>query len=376
MSTPPLTGIQKTPTGWRAFVRVRGKLHSKCFPAATAILTMRRWREEQRVRVRLGALLPASGASLGDDIARYLAQVQTMPTFRHRRDDLALWQDAFGADRVRKSITPGEIRTQLEAWRMEGYAASTCNHRRTALMHLWSVLDGKSAQNPARDVPRYHEDAGAPRALSQAAIDLLLRLMGESQTKARLTLLVWTGWPPAQIAKLTPPDIEWDQSVRVCPRRKGKGAAGVCVPLLPPAWDALREFRRLGCWGPFSTASARTSLRRAATKANAIMLPLALHAELADVTPYQFRHSFLTLIAGITKDDRAVQHLGQHADIRTSHRYTGATVDPRVAAAMAKVEDALRILGTVTSAGGESPSEVTGGLQPTELAPQVLCLQH
>lgn len=342
MTAPHHTGIAKTATGWRAFVRVRGKLHSKCFPAATAILTMRRWREEQRVRVRLGAELPPAGHSLGEDVTRYLAQVQTMPTLRHRRDDLALWLDVFGLDRIRKSITPGEIRAQLEAWRMEDYAPSTCNHRRTALMHLWSVLDGKSAPNPARDVPRYQEDAGPPRALSPAAVALLLHLMPDCQTKARLTLLAWTGWPPAQIAKLTPPDIDWDRTAWVRPRRKGRGAAGVCLPLLPAAWDALRDFKRLGCWGAFSTASARTSLRRAATKANAIMLPLALHAELADVTPYQFRHSFGTLVAAITRDDRAVQSLMQHSDIRTTHRYTGATVDPRVAAAMAKVEDALR----------------------------------
>jgi len=341
----PPTGVYRTARGWRAVVRVAPGpqgLRTKCFPAGTAIVTMRRWREEQRVRRTLGADLPATGATLREDVARYLDQVQTMPTIRDRRDDLARWLRVFGPERVRVSITPGDIRAQLETWRQEGYAPSTVNHRRTALMHLWSVLDGKSAPNPARDVPRYLEALGPPRALSPTAVALLLHLMPESQTKARLALLAWTGWPPAQMAKLTPADIEWQRAVFVRARRKGKGAAGAWLPLLAPAWEALGDFKRLGCWGEFSTSSARACLRRAATKANAIMLPLEMHRELADVTPYQFRHSFGTLVAAITQDDRAVQTLLQHADLRQTHRYTGATVDPRVAAALARVTEVIR----------------------------------
>lgn len=351
---PTPTGISRTAHGWRAFVRVHGKLHSKSFPAATAIVLMKRWREEQRVRVRLGAELPEAGATLAEDIRRYLGQVQTMPTLRYREDDLRRWVEAFGPHRIRKSITAGEIRAQLEAWRAV-YAASTCNHRRTALMHLWSVLDGKSAPNPARDVPRYHEAQGPPRALSAAACDLLIGAMPPSQTRARLLLLAWTGWPPAQMAKLTPEDIRWNEAVYVRPRRKGRGAAGVWLPLLPQAWDALREYKRLGCWGAFSTSSARTAFRRAARKARRTVatayarrtLPRVtarrLRSELLDVTPYQLRHSFLTLVASITKDDRAVKVLAQHADIRTTHRYTEATADPRAAAALAMVSGALGV---------------------------------
>jgi site-specific recombinase XerD len=301
---------------------------------------MRRWREDQRVAVRHGLELDGPAArTLRDDIRDYLAQVQTMPTLRHRRDDLALWQKAFGPERPRKSITAGEIREQLETWRNAGYAANTVNHRRTALMHLWSVLDGKTAPNPARDVPRYPDDSQAapPRALSATAIELLLHFMPDSLTRARVQLMRHTGWPQAQIMKLEKTDITWSVAVFVRARRKGKGAAGTWLPLLPAAWDALEVFKKAGAWGDFSTSSMRNSLRRAAGKANAIMLPLALHAELADVTPYQLRHSFGTLIAAITQDDRAVQTLLQHSDIRTTHRYTSATADPRALAAIRKV---------------------------------------
>ena len=49
------------------------------------------------------------------------------------------------------------------------------------------------------------------------------------------------------------------------------------------------------------------------------------------------RTFILTLVAAFTQDNRAVQTLAQHADIRTTHRYTGATVDPRALAAVLKV---------------------------------------
>lgn len=360
----PAVGVRWIPTGWQVYLTIRGRFQSKVFPRPTPLAKMKAWRQEQRVRSRTGAApLPADGNTLAADIAAYLAQRQTMPTLRHRADDLTLWRIALGPSRVRKGITAGEIREQLETWRAAGYAASTVNHRRTALMSLWTVLDGKSAPNPARDVPRFSEPQGPPRALSQAAVLLLLDAMPTSQTKARLELLRWTGWPPAQMAKLRPHHIRWNDAVYIEPRRKGKGAPGVWMALLPEAWAALRHFKRLGCWGEtlkdgtskgWSTSAARTSFRRAARHARRTVATAyarrtmdraaarTLRRELLDITPYQLRHSFATLVAGITQDDRAVQTLLQHADIRTTHKYTGATVDPRALAALEKLASHLQ----------------------------------
>jgi integrase len=370
MTTPerPATGIRLLPSGkWQAYIRVRGEFISDTFPHRTSLTLMKRWRETQKIQARNGQRpQPLDGATLADDVKSYLLQRQTMTTLRHRTDDLQLWLNHFGRNRVRKSITAGEIRAQLETWRAQGYAASTVNHRRTALMSLWTVLDGISAPNPARDVPRFTEPKRPPRSLSLAAVGLLLDAMGSSQTRARLDLMRWTGWPPAQMAKLRPDHIKWGEAVYVEPRRKGKGTPGAWLGLLPEAWAALREFKRLGCWGEtlkdgaikgWSTSSARTSFRRAAKNARRVVAKAywrktipkaearAIRRELLDVTPYQLRHSFATLVAGITQDDRAVQTLLQHSDIRTSHLYTGATVDARAAAALLKVSAALTSKG-------------------------------
>jgi integrase len=351
-------GIRKTPAGnWQAFIRVRGKWHSKVFPADTALTKMREWREAQRLGVAAPEA-PAAGSTLADDVAAYLLQVADMPTLKWREADLILWLEALGPNRDRRTITTGEIRAQLVSWRLHGprqrwdkrrngfvsepgpLAANTVNHRRTALMHLWTTLDGRSAPNPVRDVERFRDDSqdAPPRSLTPAAVAAILEHMAESQTRARLEVMRWTGIPPAQLARLQPADLRWDDAVYVRPRRKGKGAAGAWLPVLPAGWEALRTFKRLGAWGAFSTSSARRSFRLAAAKAAKDPdLDPAIRTELADVTPYQLRHSFGTLIAGITRDDRAVQTLLQHADIRQTHRYTKATADPRAADAIASV---------------------------------------
>jgi integrase len=367
-------GIRKTPAGnWQAFIKIRGKWRSRVFPAGTALTKMREWREAQRLGVTTPEA-PAAGSTLADDVAAYLLQVADMPTLKWREADLILWLEALGPDRDRRTITAGEIRAQLVSWRLHGprqrwdkkqngfisepgpLAANTVNHRRTALMHLWKTLDGRSAPNPVRDVERFRDDSqdAPPRSLTPAAVAAILEHMGESQTRARIEVMRWTGFPPVQLARIEPADLRWDDAVYVRPRRKGKGAAGAWLPVLPAGWEALRTFKRLGAWGTFSTSSARRSFRLAAAKAAKDPdLDPAIRAELADVTPYQLRHSFGTLIAGITRDDRAVQTLLQHADIRQTHRYTKATADPRAAAALATVAARLTVS---TVQGPESPN--------------------
>lgn len=356
--------ITKTANGgWRAFRRVNGRLHSKRFKPGTTLERVKFWCEEIRVDVRRGVSAARPGHTFADDVDAYLDQIRTMPTFTWRKTDIHRWLHVLGSDIARSQITTGQVRAHLEMWKASGYSASTVNHRRTALMHFFTVMDGKSARNPARDTPRYETHIGPPRDLTLPALDAILDHMPTSQTRARLVLFRWTGWPPAQMAKMQSADIRWDEAVFVRARRKGKGVAGTWLPLLPQAWDALREFKRLGCWGTtakdgtvtyWSTSSARKSFRLAARKARRAIAAArargdvdrvaarALWVELRDVTPYQIRHTFGTLVARTTQDDRAAQTLMQHADIRTTHRYTGGTVDQRTLLALQKVAKSLQ----------------------------------
>lgn len=339
--------IRRVPRGWQTYVQIRGRFYSKRWKPNTPLITMKRWIEEKRVRIRLGHSLPPPASTLAEDIQHYLTQVRTMPTIKMRKSDLTLWLDVFGQDRDRSTITSGEIRAELERWKAEGYAASTVNHRRTALMHLWSVLDGKSAPNPARDVPRYESDDadGPARGVPLIVCATILTHMRRSQTKARLLVMTYTGWPQMTLERLEPSDIRWGEQVYMKRRRKGRGVKGEWLPLVPAAWRALEEFKKQGCWGTFSRDSMKRSFRVAVGRTltddqvsdeiKSLIRP--------DIRPYDLRHAFGTMAALVTKDDTAVQKLMRHSDPRQTALYMKAAADPRVVAAIAKVAAALNI---------------------------------
>ena len=336
---------------YRTFKKVNGVVRQHRWPKGTK--PSRRqvddWLSEQRVLGRLVAegrlVLPATDSeTFRDDVRlRYLPAVRVMPTYRWRRDDLELWVAVFG-DQPRTAITRVLIAAQLNRWR-KTYAASTCNHRRTALMHVWSVLDGKSAPNPVKDVPRFRDDSmhRPPRHLSPAAVRALFTTMRPSPTKARLQLMAWAGWPQVVIMRLVSSDIDWTQRLVLLNRSKGKGTRPKWVPLFARGLAALRIFARCHAWGAFSTSSLRKALRSAALRVQAnATLPASVRAEVDDITPYDLRHSFLTLAAATTGDDRTVAVLGLLSDVRMVPRYTKAATDPRVLATLGAMHRALK----------------------------------
>lgn len=340
-------GVRQDQFGFQAFVKAQGVFRSKRFPLDTPMREMQLWRDEVRLRL-LGRIAPdpvRSGETFADDVAEYLKVVSDMPSLRWRKDDMDLWVQRFGS-RSRRSLTSVEIRRQLAIWR-QSYAASTVNHRRAALMHFFTVMEGKSGANPVRDCPRFREDSqdAPPKAIPLPAILALLKRMPESKTRARLAVMAWTGWPHAQIARLEPDDVDWKaRRVYIRGRHKGRGTAGRWMAVLPQAWPALKAFKKWDAWGAFSASSARKSLRLAADHLKADpTIPKAIKVAVDDVTPYDLRHSFLTLVAATTNDDRAVAQLGLHSDRRQADRYTRAATDPRVATALAAVARVAKV---------------------------------
>ncbi len=157
-------GIYRDRWGVSATVKVDGTQREKRFPADTALRTIRAWQDQMRVALRAAAPRRPRG-SFETDATGYLATVQRMASCRERERNIELWTAEFGSRR-RDSITTDEIVTVLQGWEQQGYAASTLNHRRGALMHLWSQLDGQNADNPVARIPRYREPRPEPRGLS------------------------------------------------------------------------------------------------------------------------------------------------------------------------------------------------------------------
>lgn len=333
------TGIVRTKSECRAYVRVKGTLYTKRFDPETATLTeMRDWRAAKRVEVLAAhqkRAEPAQG-TFGSDVTTYLATVKAMPTYAEREFHMQQWLDMLGAHRTTASITGADIRAVLQTWRLRPLAESSCNHRRTALMHFFTVLNGRSGYNPVRDVPKFREPDPEPRGVDFAILKRIFAKMPESKTKARALVLATTGLPPSTLMRLTEDAVNYKaKTVTVPRRRKGKGTK---LRVLPLSTDAVRAFKlltRYDGWGEFSRDSLRHSLHRACKAAG-----------VPTMRGYDLRHSFGTAAYKASGDIRAVQALLDHSDAKLTERYTLGAVEHRTRAA---VKSLRKVTGPVAS---------------------------
>lgn len=376
-----MKGIRRHGAGWQAEVRVVGHPRSvEQWPLETDPAVMQDWRKKEQARLRLTAPRATKG-TFAADARRYLSLVTTMPSYTMRKRDIELWIGVFGT-KPRSNITRADIRAQRDAWHLHGprrvwrkrkdakgnvihggvwvdepgpLAASTVNHRLRALANLWTVLDGRHAPNPARDVPELEEDEGEDRSLPYALIEMVIATMpdrgqgkkGEpratvSLTKIRVRVMAYVGLPPIDIGRLTPDRVNLDYGwVDTGKRKKGKGVLTGRRPLTPQGLDAMRQFVAANAFGTFSTASMLKSVRRACLRVAKALAQNPETAALAPIVrrirPYDLRHSYVTEVLGKSGDLHATQLLSGHADLRTTVSYGRRALNPALAAALAKV---------------------------------------
>lgn len=353
-------GIYQDALGYAVVAHAAGQRREHRFPAGTPLKTMRAWQDDTRADLRetatdtAAALLPGT---LQAAVAAYLAPLRGKP-LRDARNLLRHWLDALPHYLPLEATTPALLRSVVTTWQQSGRAASTINHRRRALAALFDTM-APTLDNPVRKVPRMAPPAPELRAVDIALAAAILAALPDrgarraghaavregSKTKARLRVMLWTGLPPATLARVRPEDVDLDRrTVYVRPRRKGAGAPGVTLPLLPEGVEAFRQWLRLGAWGTFSTASARKSFRRAiaayTAQRAALGQPVAIPA---DLRPYDLRHTFLSWLLEITGDIAAVKEYAQHADMRSTWRYVQRGASTRLVAA---VETVARVRGT------------------------------
>lgn len=342
-----MIGIRKTETGWQAYVWIAvvghpkgGYQASRRFRPSATVSEMKQWRMRRKLKVIDGE----RRETFADDAEAYLLRekVRTMPTTKERSRHIAEWVARFG-EWERKDVHPQDIQAALDAMRAT-MAAGSVNKRRTALMDLWTTLDGRHQANPVKATTAYPEPKPQPRA---PALTDVLRILDAMPTKtefmrkcqARASVIAWTGWPHAILKHIAADDIDWKgQRAYVHGRRKGQGSPPRWVPLLPQAVAALKAFERADAYGHFSNSSFHAKFQ---TARDALKLP--------HVRPYDFRHFFGTLIATMTRDERAVQELMLLRTPAMARRYTEAATNPRTQAAVLEV--GKRLPGLLKAAG-------------------------
>ena len=325
-----------------------------------------RWKRHTRADAERDLIPPKATGRFHDDAKVYLAAVKAMPTYSERARDIGLWIDVFG-DRPRVAITSLDIRTARDRWLTSGprmvqrwtpdpvtrkkvrnwvatsapLSASTVNHRLRALENLWSVLDGKKAPNPVRDVPEAPEDEGAPRALPRELVPQLLAALRPSVAKAWLAVIAATGLSPMTIARMTVESLNLDEGRMWVPgRRKGKGTAARPVPLTAAGVESWKLFVREGAWRKKPPkGNLKRTWRVACRAVEKAARDLGETIDLSATTPYSLRHSVGTMAYLETGDLKATQGvLGVSA--ATAARYARAAIDPRLAATVARLDSA------------------------------------
>jgi integrase len=333
-----MRNLRETHSGWQKYTRVKGKgFVSEHTAEKPSVLEVRNW-----VRSQHTSDAPPKAVQRGSfpaDVELYLASVADMPSFVDRVRDMQWWAARF-PDRSRNSITALEIKTHLVGFRRT-HAPGSCDKKRTALMSFFTALNGRSGFNPTRDVPRFENFDPEPRGERMWTVYRILALVKPSKNRVRLRVILWTGWPHAQLARLKPEHLDMTgKRAYVTPRRKGKGRKGTWLPLLPGAVVALRAFILWDCFGPFSTSSMHKLWDRAQRKYNARRARFG-HPPI-DARPYDLRHSFGTMVAERTTDDRALQELMMHSSAAQSRRYTERATQQRVASAVEKVAESFK----------------------------------
>lgn len=296
--------IWQTPYGYRIRIRIGGSLHTKRFPPTYTLDALRRWRDDH---LRLHKPVGTRRGTFAKDVEDYLHAVTSLASYSDRARDLRTWIDAIGSETPRWAITPDRVRTVLAQWKADGYANQTCNNRRTALSHLYTVLDGKNAYNPVKEVPPYPPPLPIKRGLPLPVVMRVLKKIQGPKTRARLEVLAWTGMRPSELMRLTPELVNLKAGTAIVPTGKGGPPREIAFALALPAWKRLVK---VGGLGTFSVQSTRKSLHLACEKAN--VRPFRV---------YDLRHSFLSALRKSGADLSDVQAQAGHSDIALTRRY-------------------------------------------------------
>lgn len=335
MAPPTLpTGITRDRRGYRVYVRVRGQLRTRRYPAETSLHTMLTWRLQQQAPPETTAAPAPEPNTFAADVAIYLELKKGMTTYQTREAMMADWSAALGPTRDRRCVTSLDVARVLAGWHAaHDYAPSSLNHYRSALSDFYTRLD-PTLPNPVKGVPKFREPKLAPRGLDPKVVSALFDAMPDrdedghttapSKARAMMEVLYTTGLTPMQIRQLTPESVDVPRRRVLSPGRdKGEGTVARWKPLTTQGVAALKRFTEAGAWGGVHRVTLLYVFRRAAAVVRATHPTWSLPAE---ASPYWLRHAIGTTRLAATNDLYQTQLFMGHADPRTTLRYVGGAV--------------------------------------------------
>jgi integrase len=283
------TGIYADEYSIQAIVNAAAGRKTKRFPHGTSLVEIKRWRNEQKVKLdalaRRQPTRDRRGTLRGDVRAHAKAHVR-------RPSDLEPWIALYG-DQPRYRLTLEHAKEAVRRWREKGrvigttadgeeiwrpYAAWSIRHFVHALRQLYHGLDGADAPTPVDGLSLGKPPATTPVFVTpQTIVDVAANLQRIAdtpdprrknhrrdwmQTRARHMVLAAHGVRPIELERAQPADVNLKE--RIWPIRTAKGGIGRVLRLNTREMrDAWKAFIAANAWGTFDRSRHAKRLRRA-----------------------------------------------------------------------------------------------------------------
>lgn len=324
-----LTGIRRRRGGWRVTVRVRGHLYTKQFPIEQTVADMRAWRDQQIDTY--GGRRSRSGTLRGD-VEAFLAkpEIAAQKYVGQLATSLARWVAVLGGERPRAGITRDEIEAVIQGW-LKVFAEPTVYHRRSALLLVFTVLDGAGAANPVKETTCPRSWIPADHSVPFATLRAIVAAMPDgrypkkgirqpSVAKLVAAVIIAVGLRAVDLLKVRSRDVDLSAAAFLWPAsEKGQGVAARRTPLSAEGVAALRAYLAAGA-PRFHPAAVSHSFKRSARRIDGPDTPIHL---------YSLRHSIGADAYRETRDLATVGRLLNHAPgSRATAQYAqGANAD-------------------------------------------------
>jgi len=224
----------------------------------------------------------------------------------------------------------------LEMRENQGYRPATVARKLAALKAFFRYLraSGLVATDPLEhfEAPRIPKEP--PHTLSQEQVASLfqqvdLSMPAGKRDLAMLHLLYATGMRVRELVSLNLSDFHSEQSVVICPGRRGGSRHERTLPLSESALKALQQYLdevrpAMASRHPEEQALFLNHHGERLTRQGfwLIIKGYARQAGITDITPHRLRHSFAVLMLREGMELRSVQELLGHAHISTTQVYS------------------------------------------------------
>lgn len=233
------------------------------------------------------------------------------------------------------------IRDFLNSLYLEGLGKSSVSRTLSALRTFFAstIRSGRLEANPARLVSSPRLPRRLPPHLSEPEIQDLVEIPEGGSLRglrdgAILELLYASGLRVSELVGLDEEDVDWNEHlVRVL----GKGKKERIVPFGRFAYRALDRYRQERTTGKKTAPGpdGRVPLfinmrggRLTARSVERLVATCRTHLKTGrPVTPHTLRHSFATHLLENGADLRSIQELLGHASLRTTQKYTHASLE-------------------------------------------------